>query len=66
MFRTDSKKFYNLFRHTNTNVNKEEIDILIWDNEEGTCMIIDVAILADGNVIKKEAEKILKYKDFII
>ena len=26
-------------------------------------MLIDVAISGDGNVIKKEAEKILKYKD---
>jgi hypothetical protein len=33
------------------------------DNETGTCMLIDVAILGDRNVIKKEAEKILKYKD---
>ena len=28
-----------------------------------TCILIDVAISADSNVIKKEAEKILKYKD---
>jgi hypothetical protein len=28
-------------------------------------MLIDVAIPGDRNVIKKEAEKILKYKDFI-
>ena len=27
-------------------------------------MIVDVAIPGDRNVIKKEAEKILKYKDF--
>jgi hypothetical protein len=33
------------------------------DNEKGTCMLIDVAISGDRNVIKKEAEKILKYKD---
>ena len=33
------------------------------DNEKGTCMVIDVAISGDRNVIKKEAEKILKYKD---
>ena len=26
-------------------------------------MLIDVVILGDRNVIKKEAEKILKYKD---
>ena len=29
-------------------------------------MLIDVAISGDGNVIKKEAEKILKYKDITI
>jgi hypothetical protein len=28
-----------------------------------TCTLIDVAISGDRNVIKKEAEKILKYKD---
>ena len=38
-------------------------DIIIRDNEKGTCMIIDVAISGDRNVIQKEAEKILKYKD---
>jgi hypothetical protein len=32
-------------------------------NEKGTYMLIDVAIPGDRNVIKKEAEKILKYKD---
>jgi hypothetical protein len=37
-----------------------------WDNEKGTCMLIDVAIPGDRNVIKNEAEKILKYKDLII
>jgi len=35
------------------------------DNEKGTCVSIDVAIPGDRNVIKKEAEKILKYKDLI-
>jgi hypothetical protein len=34
--------------------------------KKGTCMLIDVAISGDGNVIKKDAEKILKYKDLII
>jgi hypothetical protein len=29
-------------------------------------MLIDVAIPRDRNLIKKEAEKILKYKDLII
>ena len=31
-----------------------------------TCMLIDVAISGDTNVIKKETEKILKYKDLTI
>ena len=38
-------------------------DIIIRDNEKKTCILIDVAISGDSNVIKKEAEKILKYKD---
>jgi len=37
-------------------------DILIRDNEKRICILIDVAIPGDRNVIKKEAEKILKYK----
>ena len=41
-------------------------DIIIRDNKEGTSMLIDAAIPGDRNVIKKEAEKILKYKDLII
>ena len=41
-------------------------DIIICDNKKGTCMLIGVTIPEDGNVIKKEAEKILKYKDLII
>ena len=38
-------------------------DIIIRDNEKETCMLIDIAISGDRNVIKKEAKKILKYKD---
>jgi hypothetical protein len=41
-------------------------DITIRDNEKGTCMLIDVAISGDRNMIKKEAEEILKYKDLTI
>jgi hypothetical protein len=37
-------------------------DIIIRDNEKGTCMLIDVAISGDRNVVKKEAEKVLKYE----
>jgi len=42
------------------------IIIIIIDNEKRTCMLIDVANTGDRNVIKKEAEKILKYKDLTI
>jgi len=35
-------------------------EIIIRGNERGTCMLIDVAISGDRNLIKKEAEKILK------
>jgi len=31
-------------------------DVIIRDNEKGTCVLIDVAISGDRNVIKKEAE----------
>jgi hypothetical protein len=42
-------------------------DIIIRDNnEKRTCILIGVAIHGDRNVIKKDAEKILKQKDFII
>ena len=50
-----------------TNANRQNIpnkpDIIICDNEKRrTCMLIDVSISRDRNVIKKEAEKIPKYK----
>jgi len=41
-------------------------DIIIRDNGKGTCVLIDVAISGERNVIKKVAEKILKYKDLKI
>jgi len=40
--------------------------IIIRDNEKGTCMLIDGAISGDRNVIKKEAKKILKYRELKI
>jgi hypothetical protein len=39
---------------------------IICDNKKGTCMLIGVTIPEYGNVIKKEAKKILKHKDLII
>jgi hypothetical protein len=55
--------------NNNNNNNKFQTDriipnnkpyIIIRDNEKRTCMLMDVAISGDRNVIKKEAEKILK------
>jgi hypothetical protein len=51
---------------TDRSIPNNKPDIIIRDNEKGTCMVLDVAIPGDRNVIKKEAEKILKYKNFII
>jgi len=52
--------------NNNKTIPKSEPDIIIRDNEKGTYMLVDVAISGDRNVIKKEAEKILKYKDLTI
>ena len=48
---------------TDTTIPNNKPDIIIRDNEKGTCILIDVTISGHRNVIKKEAEKILKYKD---
>ena len=51
---------------TNRTIPNNKPDIIIRDNEKGTYMLIDVAISGDRNVIKIEAEKILKHKYFTI
>ena len=51
---------------TDRTVADNKPDIIIRDNEKGTCMLIDVATPGDRNVIKRESEKILKYKDLVI
>ena len=51
---------------TDRTIPSNKPDIIIRDNEKRTCMLIDVAISGDRNVIKKEAEKSLKYKDLTI
>jgi hypothetical protein len=51
---------------TDRTIPNNKPDIIIRDNEKRKCMLIDVAISGDINVIKKEAEKILKYKDLTI
>jgi hypothetical protein len=51
---------------TDRTIPSNKLDIIIRDNEKISCILIDVAIPWDRNVIKKENEKILKYKDFTI
>jgi hypothetical protein len=36
------------------------------NNNNKTCMLIDVAVSGDRNVIEKEGGEILKYKDLIL
>jgi len=40
--------------HTDRTIPNNKPDIIIRDNEMGTCMLIDVAISGDRNVIKKD------------
>jgi hypothetical protein len=41
-------------------------DIIIKNKKDKTCLLIDVAIPSDKNVIQKEAEKKIKYKNLSI
>ena len=51
---------------TDKTIPNNKADIVIRDNEKGTSMLIDVAVSGDRNAIKREGEKILKYKDLTI
>ena len=43
--------------HTDREVTANRPDIIIKNRKEKTCTLIDVAIPADRNVVRKEAEK---------
>jgi hypothetical protein len=58
-----SAKFNPNNNNNNNTISKNKPDIIIRDNEKGICVLINVAISGVRNVIKKEAQKILKYKD---
>jgi hypothetical protein len=45
---------------TNKTIPNDKPDIIIRHNKKGTCMLIDVAIPGDRNVINKEDEKFLQ------
>jgi hypothetical protein len=48
---------------TDRTIPNNKPDIIIRDNKNGTCMLTDVAISGDRNVIQQEAENILKYEN---
>jgi hypothetical protein len=50
---------------TDREVSANRPDIII-ENKDRTCLLIDVAIPSDKNIIQKEAEKKLKYKNLSI
>ena len=52
--------------HTAREVVDNRTDIIIKNRKETTCLLIDVAIAADGNVIRKEAQNELKYRSLCI
>ena len=51
---------------TDRTLHNNRPNIIIRDNKKVTCILIDVAILGDRSVMKKEGEKTLKCKDLII
>jgi hypothetical protein len=51
---------------TDSTIRSNKLDFIIRDLKKGTYMQTDVAISGDRNVIKKEAEKILKYQDLTV
>jgi hypothetical protein len=49
-------------RGTDRQVTANRPDTITKNKKEKTCILVDVAIPADRNVMQKEAEKKLKYK----
>ena len=56
---------FNSTNNNNNNTNNKP-DNIILHNKQGTCVLIHVAIPADRNVIKTEAENILKRKKAMV
>jgi hypothetical protein len=53
-------------RSTNRQVSGNRPDIIIKNKKDKICLLIDVAIPSDRNVVNKEAEKKSKYKNLSI
>jgi hypothetical protein len=56
----DVTLLWNQAVHTDREVTANRPDIIIKNQKEKTCTLIDVAIPADRNVVQKEAEKKLE------
>jgi hypothetical protein len=57
---------WNKGTQTNTEVLANRPDIVVKHKKDKTCLLIDVAVPSDKNLIQKEAEKKLKYKNLSI
>jgi len=62
----DVTELWNQAVHTDREVAANRPDIIIKNQKEKTCTLVDVAIPADKNVVQKEEEKKLKYKSLCI
>ena len=62
----DVTVLWNQAVHTDREVTVNRLNIIIKNNKEKICTLIDVAIPAERNVVQKEAEKKLKYKSLCI
>jgi len=62
----DVTVLWNQAVHTYREVTKNGPDIIIENKKEKTCILIDVAVPADRNVMQKETERKLKYKSLCI
>ena len=63
---SDVTILYNHLVHTDRCIPANRPDIIIKDMKSKRCLLIDVSVPADKNVISKEAEKRLKYRDLSI
>ena len=62
----DVTVLWNQAVHTDIEATANRPDIIIKNKREDTCVLIDVAVPTERNVVQKEAEKKLKYKSFSI
>jgi len=60
----DVRVFWNQAGHTDRELTANRPHTIMRNKKEKTCILIDVAIPTERNVVKKEAEKELKYKSF--